>query len=153
MHMAQFVKIITYLRQNFYPKNRGAEAFILASTPRFFAFIFYAFRTPFQKVFDKSFSYPADRPSEALKTAGFYPSKCVGRWYLFLCRSASLRRRIFLAQAGQYFARLDFGVKLAPHSQQRFTVSCSFRISAHRTVSSGRTAARNQRHSREYEML
>ena len=151
--MAQFVKIITYLRRNFYPKNRGAEAFILASTPRFFAFIFYAFRTPFQKVFDKSFSYPADRPSEALKTAGFYPSKCVGRWYLFLCRSASLRRRIFLAQAGQYFARLDFGVKLAPHSQQRFTVSCSFRISAHRTVSSGRTAARNQRHSREYEML
>ena len=41
-------------------------------------------------------------------------------WYLFLCRSASWRRRIFLAQAGQYFARLDFGVKLAPHSQHRF---------------------------------
>jgi len=25
-----------------------------------------------------------------------------------------------LEQAGQYFARLDFGVKLAPHSQHRF---------------------------------
>ena len=93
---------------------------MLAPAPRFFAFIFYAFRTPFQQVFDKSFSYPNYRPPEALKTAGFYPSKCVGRWYLFLCRSASFRRRIFLAQAGQYFARLDFGVKLAPHSQHRF---------------------------------
>ena len=93
---------------------------MMAPAPRFFAFIFYAFRTPFQRVFDKSFSYPADRPSEALKTAGFYPSKCVGRWYLFRCRSASWRRRIFLAQAGQYFARLDFGVKLTPHSQHSF---------------------------------
>lgn len=92
----------------------------MALAPRFFAPIFYAFRTPFQRVIDKSFSHPADRPLEALKTAGFYPSKCVGRWYLFLCRSASFRRRIFLAQAGQYFARLDFGVKLAPHSQHSF---------------------------------
>ena len=40
--------------------------------------VFYAFRTPFQRVFDKSFSYPADRPLEPLKTAGVYPSKCVG---------------------------------------------------------------------------
>ena len=122
---------------------------MMAPAPRFFAFIFYAFRTPFQQVFDKSFSYPNYRPPEALKTAGFYPSKCVGRWYLFLCRSASFRRRIFLAQAGQYFARLDFGVKLAPHSQHRFKWSWPFVISAHRTASSGRTAARNQRHSRE----
>lgn len=93
---------------------------MMAPAPRFFAFIFYAFRPPFQRVFDKSFSHPTDRPLEALKTVGFYPSKCVGRWYLFLCRSASFRRRIFLAQAGQYFARLDFGVKLAPHSQHSF---------------------------------
>ena len=61
-----------------------------------------------------------DQPLKVLKTGGFYPSKFVGRWYLFLCRSASLRRRIFLAQAEQYFARLDFGVKLAPHSQHSF---------------------------------
>ena len=93
---------------------------MMAPAPRFSASIFYAFRTPFQRVFDKSFSYPADWPLKALKTAGFYPSKCVGRWYLFLCRSASFWRRIFLAQAGQYFARLDFGVKLAPHSQHGF---------------------------------
>ena len=92
----------------------------MAPAPRFFAPIFYAFRTPFQRVIDKSFNHPADRPLKALKTAGFYPSKCVGRWYLFRCRSASFRRRIFLAQAGQYFARLDFGVKLAPHSQHSF---------------------------------
>lgn len=92
----------------------------MAPRPALFLPVFYAFRTQFQQVFDKSFSHPADRPPEALKTAGFYPSKCVGRWYLFLCRSASLRRRIFLAQMGQYFARLDFGVKLAPHSQHRF---------------------------------
>lgn len=51
---------------------------MLAPAPRFFAFIFYAFRTPFQQVFDKSFSYPNYRPPEALKTAGFYLPKCVG---------------------------------------------------------------------------
>lgn len=45
--------------------------------------VFYAFRTPFQRVFDKSFSHPTDRPLKALKTVDFYPSKCVGRWYLF----------------------------------------------------------------------
>lgn len=47
---------------------------MMALAPRFFASIFYAFRTPFQQVFDKSFSHPADRPLKALKTAGFYPS-------------------------------------------------------------------------------
>ena len=47
---------------------------MMALAPRFFASIFYAFRTPFQRVFDKSFSHPADRPLKALKTAGFYPS-------------------------------------------------------------------------------
>ena len=52
---------------------------MLAPASRFFAFIFYAFRPPFQRVFDKSFSHPTDRPPEALKTVGFYPSKCVGR--------------------------------------------------------------------------
>ena len=96
---------------------------MLAPAPRFFAFIFYAFRTPFQQVFDKSFSYPNYRPPEALKTAGFYPSKCVGRWYLFLCRSASFRRRIFLAQAGQYFARLDFGTYNSPQRTHFFLFS------------------------------
>lgn len=45
----------------------------MALAPRFFAPIFYAFRTPFQRVIDKSFSHPADRPLEALKTAGFTP--------------------------------------------------------------------------------
>ena len=45
----------------------------------FFLPVFYAFRTQFQRVFDKSFSHPADPPPEALKTVGFYPSKCVGR--------------------------------------------------------------------------
>ena len=40
--------------------------------------VFYAFRTPFQRVFDKSFSHPNHRPPEALKTAGFYLPKCVG---------------------------------------------------------------------------
>jgi hypothetical protein len=49
----------------------------------YFLPVFYAFRTPFQQVFDKSFSHPANWLPEALKTAGFYPSKCVGRWYLF----------------------------------------------------------------------
>jgi len=44
----------------------------------YFLPVFYAFRTPFQRVFDKSFSHPNDRPPEALKTAGFYPSECVG---------------------------------------------------------------------------
>ena len=101
---------------------------MMAPAPRFFCAYLYAFRTPFQQVFDKSICPPIDHAREALKyqgffalkTVGFYPSKCVGRWYLFLCRSASFRRRIFLAQAGQYFARLDFGVKLAPHSQHSF---------------------------------
>lgn len=37
--------------------------------------------------------------------------------YLFRWRSASLRRRIRLAQAAQYLARLDFGWNVAPHSQ------------------------------------
>lgn len=93
---------------------------MMALAPRFSAFNFYAFRTPFQRVIDKSFSHPTDWPLKDLKTADFYPSKCVGRWYLFRCRSASFWRRIFFAQAGQYFARLDFGVKLAPHSQHSF---------------------------------
>ena len=43
----------------------------------FFLPVFYAFRTPFQRVIDKSFTHPTDRPPEALETAGFYPSKCV----------------------------------------------------------------------------
>lgn len=144
--------LLNYSRfSTIYPplKNGVREAMIKALAPRLFAPIFYAFRAPFQQVFDKSFRHPADWPLKALKTTGCYPSKCVGRWYLFRCRSASLRRRIFLAQMGQYFARLDFDVKLAPHSQHRFKWSWPFVISAHRTASSGRTAARNQRHSRE----
>lgn len=36
-----------------------------------------------------------------------------------------MRRRIRLAQAGQYLARLDFGINTAPHSEQRFTSSRS----------------------------
>ena len=61
--------------------------------------------------------------------------------YLFRWRSASLRRRIRLAQAAQYLARLDFGWNVAPHSQQRFTSSRSLMISAYRAASNGRTAA------------
>lgn len=65
--------------------------------------VFYAFRTPFQRVIDKSFSHPADRPLEALKTAGFYPSKCVGRCAILLLssflnsESISLLRKVLLA--------------------------------------------------------
>ena len=48
---------------------------MMAPAPRSFASIFYAFRTPFQRVFDKSFSHPNHRPLKALKTAGFYTPK------------------------------------------------------------------------------
>jgi len=60
-------------------KKRDERAVITALLPRFFVSVFYAVRTPFQQVFDKSFSYPADQPLKASKTAGFYLSKCVGR--------------------------------------------------------------------------
>ena len=53
---------------------------------------------------------------------------CVHFWatkdrYLCRCRSASFFRRIRTAQSGQYLARLDFGVNMAPHTAQRFTPS------------------------------
>lgn len=63
---------------------------MMAPAPRFSASIFYAFRTPFQRVFDKSFSHPADRPLKALKIAGFYPSKCVGYYKLSYCIRLSI---------------------------------------------------------------
>ena len=60
------------------------------------------------------------KPPELFTPAIILKRDHIGWWYLFLCRSASFWRRIFLAQAGQYFARLDFGVKLSPHSQHSF---------------------------------
>ena len=74
---------------------------------------------------------------------------CVARRYLFRCLSASCFRRIRTAQSGQYFARLDFGVNAAPHTAHRFTLSRLWMISAYSAPSSGRTAARNHRHSNE----
>ena len=114
----------------------------------FFAY-FYAFRTTFRWVYDKSSHHPTDHAGKAPEYRAFYGPKCVDFQYLFLCRSASLRRRIRLAQTGQYLARLDFGINAAPHSEQRFTSSRSFVISAHRAASSGRTAALNHLHSSE----
>ena len=69
--------------------------------------------------------------------------------YLFRCLSASCFRRIRTAQSGQYLARLDFGVNAAPHTAHRFTLSRLWMISAYSDPSSGRTAARNHRHSNE----
>ena len=74
---------------------------------------------------------------------------CVACWYLFRCLSASCFRRIRTAQSGQYFARLDFGVNAVPHTAHRFTLSRLWMISAYSAPSSGRTAARNHRHSNE----
>lgn len=74
---------------------------------------------------------------------------CVACRYLFRCLSASCFRRIRTAQSGQYFARLDFGVNAAPHTAHRFTLSRLWIISAYSAPSSGRTAARNHRHSNE----
>ena len=74
---------------------------------------------------------------------------CVACRYLFRCLSASCFRRIRTAQSGQYFARLDFGVNAAPHTAHRFTLSRLWMISAYSAPSSGRTAARNHRHSNE----
>lgn len=74
---------------------------------------------------------------------------CVVCRYLFRCLSASCFRRIRTAQSGQYFARLDFGVNAAPHTAHRFTLSRLWMISAYSAPSSGRTAARNHRHSSE----
>lgn len=74
---------------------------------------------------------------------------CVACRYLFRCLSASCFRRIRTAQSGQYFARLDFGVDAAPHTAHRFTLSRLWMISAYSAPSSGRTAARNHRHSNE----
>ena len=74
---------------------------------------------------------------------------CVVCRYLFRCLSASCFRRIRTAQSGQYFARLDFGVNAAPHTAHRFTLSRLWMISAYSAPSSGRTAARNHRHSNE----
>ena len=74
---------------------------------------------------------------------------CVVCRYLFRCLSASCFRRIRTAQSGQYFARLDFGVNAAPHTAHRFTLSRLWMISAYNAPSSGRTAARNHRHSSE----
>ena len=67
----------------------------------------------------------------------------------FRCLSASCFRRIRTAQSGQYLARLDFGVNAAPHTAHRFTLSRLWMISAYSAPSSGRTAARNHRHSSE----
>ena len=74
---------------------------------------------------------------------------CVACRYLFRCLSASCFRRIRTAQSGQYLARLDFGVNAAPHTAHRFTLSRLWMISAYSAPSSGRTAARNHRHSSE----
>ena len=77
----------------------------------------------------------------------FQRLNCVVCRYLFRCLSASCFRRIRTAQSGQYFARLDFGVNAAPHTAHRFTLSRLWMISAYSAPSSGRTAARNHRHS------
>ena len=74
---------------------------------------------------------------------------CVACRYLFRCLSASCFRRIRTAQSGQYFARLDFGANAAPHTAHRFMLSRLWMISAYSAPSSGRTAARNHRHSSE----
>ena len=68
------------------------------------------------------------------------------------CRSASLRRRTLAAQSGQYFPRLDLGIKAAPQTAHRFRLP-RYKRAADSSPSRGRTATRNQRHMREREML
>ena len=130
-------------------RKRRAQGQQAAASGAFLWVFVYAFRTLFRRGLDNLSRLPADYAGKALSRLGFHRPKCVDRRYLFRCRSASFFRRIRTAQSGQYLARLDFGVNTAPHTAQRFTSSRLLLISAHRAASSGRTAARNHRHSSE----
>ena len=96
---------------------------MMAPAPRFFCAYLYAFRTPFQQVFDKSICPPIDHARKALKYQGFLPLK---RYTPALCRR-TLSRVFFRfscrAQFGQYFARLDFGTYNSPQRTHFFLFS------------------------------
>lgn len=135
-----------------YMKTRLQSKLIRAmlNSPAFsYGGLFYAFQSSFQRGLEQSLFLlrqsfarsPLRRPIQQLN--------CVDCRYLFRCLSASCFRRIRTAQSGQYFARLDFGVNAAPHTAHRFTLSRLWIISVYSAPSSGRTAARNHRHSRE----
>lgn len=51
---------------------------------------FYAFKTTFHQVHDKSLYHPADRAGKALEYQAFYGLKCVDGQYLLLCRPVCL---------------------------------------------------------------
>ena len=130
-------------------RKRRAQGQQAAASGAFLWVFLYAFRSLFWRGLDNLSRLPTDHVPKALLWLGFHRPKCVDSRYLFLCLSASFFRRIRTAQSGQYFARLDFGVNTAPHTAQRFTSSRLLLISAYRAASSGRTAARNHRHSSE----
>ncbi len=81
------------------------------------------------------------------------PLKVLDLW-AFVCPYLSVRQRRFLslaffcrlctrlAQASQYFSRLERGTKVAPHSAHRFTLALR-NISASSALSCGSTAQRN----------
>lgn len=50
---------------------------MMAPAPRFFCAYLYAFRTPFQQVFDKSICPPIDHARKALKYQGFFAPKAL----------------------------------------------------------------------------
>ena len=50
---------------------------MMAPAPRFFCAYLYAFRTPFQQIFDKSIYPPIDHTRKALKYQGFFAPKAL----------------------------------------------------------------------------
>ena len=96
---------------------------MMAPAPRFFCAYLYAFRTPFQQVFDKSICPPIDHARKALKYQGFFAPKALHTSPMSAHSVTGLFRFSCLAQFGQYFARLDFGTYNSPQRTHFFLFS------------------------------